>query len=305
MLNTPIAYIIFNRPRQTAQTFAAIRAQKPRHLLIIADGPRKNHPTDIERCQETRAIVKEIDWPCHVQLNYSDENLGCKRRVSSGLDWVFEQVESAIVLEDDCLPNNDFFVFCDKLLQRYATDERVWAITGNNFQGGRRRSDAAYYFSKYNHCWGWATWKDRWESIEWDANKLISDITQSELEHIFDLGGKFPYFRMLQEQAEGKIDSWAIRWHASMFLQSRLTIYPNRSLVGNTGFDNSGTHGKKSNSYETQICYEKIPIPNPIKIEESESFRNAIGNFYFSLTTEKEPFIYRLRKKTSSFIRGF
>ena len=111
MLKTPIAYIIFNRPRHTSETFAAIRAQRPATLLIIADGPRPGHPTDADRCREAREIVEQIDWPCKVLHNYAAQNIGCKGRVSSGLDWVFEQVERAIILEDDCLPNEDFFSF--------------------------------------------------------------------------------------------------------------------------------------------------------------------------------------------------
>lgn len=130
----PIAYIIFNRPRHTRETFAAIRAQQPAKLFIIADGPRPGHPTDAERCREVQEIVEQIDWPCEVYRNYADENLGLKRRVSSGLDWVFEKVDRVIVLEDDCLPHPDFFGFCETLLERYENDERVWVITGNNFQ---------------------------------------------------------------------------------------------------------------------------------------------------------------------------
>ena len=115
MSSFPIAYIIFNRPRHTRETFELIRAQRPAKLFIIADGPRDGHPTDAQRCEEVRAIVQNIDWPCEVQRNYATQNMGCKLRVSSGLDWVFSQVDAAVVLEDDCVPNVDFFSFCDDL----------------------------------------------------------------------------------------------------------------------------------------------------------------------------------------------
>ena len=113
--STPIAFIVFNRPRHTRKTFESIRRQKPTQLFIISDGPRTGHPTDQANCQEVREIVSQIDWPCAVKHNYADENLGCKQRVISGLDWVFENVDRAIILEDDCLPNDDFYLFCETL----------------------------------------------------------------------------------------------------------------------------------------------------------------------------------------------
>ena len=134
MNNLSIAYIVFNRPRHTRETFEAIRAQRPAKLFIIADGPRPNHPTDAERCQAVRDIVKHVDWPCEVYRNYADQNMGLKRRISSGLTWVFDSVETAVILEDDCLPHPDFFAFCQNLIERYKDDELVWVITCNNFQ---------------------------------------------------------------------------------------------------------------------------------------------------------------------------
>lgn len=142
-LPTPIAYIAFNRPEHTRKTIQVVREQRPSQLFIIADGPRPGHPTDVDRCAEVRTIMDQVDWPCEVQHNYAEVNLGLKCRVSSGLDWVFSQVDRAIVLEDDCVPHPDFF-FCDGLLERYADDDRVSVIAGNNFQHGRRRGDGSY-----------------------------------------------------------------------------------------------------------------------------------------------------------------
>lgn len=162
MLNTPVAFIVFNRPDLTRLTFEAIRKQQPAQLFLIADGQRSGHPSDAVQCTEVRKIVERIDWPCEVRFNYSERNLGCKDRIVTGLDWVFSQVEQAIILEDDCLPHPDFFMFCEAMLHRYWDDSRVMVITGNNHQGGRRRGDASYYFSKYPHIWGWATWRRAW-----------------------------------------------------------------------------------------------------------------------------------------------
>ena len=125
MVISPVAYIIFNRPQHTEQTFAALRENRPAQLFIIADGPRPGHPTDAERCAQVREVVEQVDWPCEVHRHYADLNMGLKQRVSSGLDWVFENVDCAIVLEDDCLAHPDFFRFCDELIERYKSDEEV------------------------------------------------------------------------------------------------------------------------------------------------------------------------------------
>lgn len=243
MLATPVAYIVFNRPRHTEKTFAVLREQRPAKLFIIADGPRAGHADDVERCAVVRDIVSRIDWPCEVSRNYADENLGLKRRVSSGLDWVFAQEERAIVLEDDCVAHPDFFRFCTELLERYAQDERVAVITGNNFQHGRARGPGSYYFSQYNHCWGWATWRRAWRyfegslpfwpqwsrSPEW-AMRLPDAVERRYWAHIF------------AAVHAGTIDSWAYPWTASVWFRGGLTATPNVNLVGNIGFGADATH---------------------------------------------------------------
>jgi hypothetical protein len=152
-LKTPVAFLVFNRPESTIKVFEEIRRARPPRLLVAADGTRADRPGEAEKCAAVRAIIDTVDWPCEVLKNYSDVNLGCKVRVSSGLDWVFEQVEEAIILEDDCLPHPTFFRFCEELLERYRYDERVGIISGDNFLFGVRRTQDSYYFSRYAHIW--------------------------------------------------------------------------------------------------------------------------------------------------------
>ncbi|MFM7711944.1 MAG: glycosyltransferase family 2 protein, partial [Microcystis sp.] len=142
-------------PDTTARVFEAIRQAKPPKLLVVADGPRADRADDIEKCKAARAIIEGVDWDCEVLTNYSDVNLGCKNRVSSGLNWVFDTVEEAIILEDDCVPDPTFFRFCEELLEYYRHDQRIMVISGNNFQFGKKRTGYSYYFSVYTHCWGW------------------------------------------------------------------------------------------------------------------------------------------------------
>lgn len=242
-LTTPVAYIAFNRPEHTARSFARIRDQRPTELFVIADGPRTGHPTDAEHCREVREIVADVDWPCTVHRDFADSNMGCKMRVSSGLNWVFAKADRAIVLEDDCIPNDDFFAFCGDLLDRYGDDDRVAAITGDNFQDGISRGGGAYYFSKYNHVWGWATWRRSWcrydgtirfwprwkESLHW-AEIHPDPLERRYWEGVFD--------RVYREQ----IDSWAYPWTASTWYYDGLIATPNVNLVSNIGVGPDATH---------------------------------------------------------------
>ena len=282
MVQTPVAYIVFNRPAHTAETFAILRAQRPAKLFVIADGPRPGHPTDAERCAEVRVIVEQVDWPCEVQRDYAETNLGLKRRISSGLDWVFGQVERAIVLEDDCVAHPDFFAFCDALLERYADDERVWVITGDNFQDGHRRGDAAYYFSKYNHCWGWATWRRAWSHYQgdipfWPAWKasdrwrrtIPSRAERTYWENIFD--------KVQREE----IDSWAYPWTACVWYHGGLTATPNVNLVTNIGFDSDATHTTASGDLDRLAARSLGPLTHPRRVRADTRADRYVGEHVF------------------------
>ena len=165
-MDTPIALFIFNRPDTTQKVFSAIRDSKPTKLLIVADGPRPERPEEEEICTATRAIVNQVDWPCEVLTNFADHNLGCKARISSGLNWVFETVEEAIILEDDCVPSLSFFPFCEQLLEQYRHDSRIMSISGSNFQFGKNKTSYSYHFSHFFHGWGWASWQRAWEHCD-------------------------------------------------------------------------------------------------------------------------------------------
>jgi hypothetical protein len=150
----PVLFVVFNRPHLTARVFECIRTAKPRHLPVVADGPRQGRPTDIALCRETRKIVSTADWPCELLTNFADENMGCGRRITSGLDWVFEKFPEAIILEDHCVPTPSFFGFCTDLLHHYRNDTRVMSIGGSNYQLGNARGDGSYYFTRYTQIWG-------------------------------------------------------------------------------------------------------------------------------------------------------
>lgn len=262
MMKTPIAFLIFNRPDTTQKVFDAIRQAKPQKLLVVADGPRADRPGEADKCAATRAIIDGVDWECDVLTNYSEVNLGCKQRVSSGLDWAFNTVEEAIILEDDCLPHPSFFDFCEELLDYYRHDERIAVIAGCNFQGGQRRTDYSYYFSLYNHCWGWASWRRAWKYYDGEMKHWPEIRDQKWLNSIFDKSSVIYFWNQaFQSVYENKLSSWATAWAFSCWLQNRLTIIPNVNLVSNIGFGKDSTHTSFYNTKKADIATEVMAFP--------------------------------------------
>ncbi len=263
-LTTPVAFLIFNRPETTARVFEMIRMARPPKLLVVADGPRANRKDDAENCKAARAVVERVDWPCEVMKNYSELNLGCKERVSSGLDWVFRTVPEAIVLEDDCLAHLSFFRFCEELLAQYREDDRILMISGDNFQFGRR-SRCSYYFSQYPHIWGWASWRRAWR--HYDVNmRLWPEIRDSGwLQGIFASSAVEDYWRYIFEKVySGEINTWDYQWTFSLLVQHGLAIVPNTNLVSNIGFGVAATH-TQSNSrisrYAADMATDAMKFP--------------------------------------------
>ncbi|MGD1930005.1 MAG: glycosyltransferase family 2 protein [Leptolyngbyaceae cyanobacterium] len=235
---------------------------RPQKLYVVADGPREGITEEADNCLRTRQLIEKIDWDCHVSKNYSDSNLGCKKRVSSGLDWVFSEVESAIILEDDCLPDLSFFQFCQELLNHYRHDSRVMAISGDNFQFGKNQTPYSYYFSRYPHCWGWATWKRAWKHYDIEM-KLWPEIREGRwLRKILSNSSEVRYrTRIFQQVFDNQIDSWAYAWGFANFIQNGLTILPKVNLVSNIGFAEDATHTQNAQSKFANMKTEAMCFP--------------------------------------------
>lgn len=242
-LRTPVAFLIYNRPEYTTRVFAEIARARPPKLLIVADGPRPNKQGDREKCTAARAVIKQVDWHCEVVTNFAETNLGCRRRVSSGLDWVFATVDQAIILEDDCLPNQSFFRFCEDLLVRYEDDERVMHVSGDNFLLGHRPCETSYYFSRYPHTWGWACWRRAWRHYDVDM-KVWSTTKNKEryLEPCATKSEKEFWKSMWNMVCAYKIDTWDYQWAFACLARKGISIMPAVNLVSNIGFSSGATH---------------------------------------------------------------
>jgi hypothetical protein len=220
----------------------AIRIARPPRLYVAADGPRQT-PGEAEHCATARKIATQIDWPCELKTLFREQNLGCRLSVSGALDWFFREEEEGIILEDDCVPSQSFFPYCAELLGKYRHDERIMCISGVNFQDGRR-SPYSYYFSRYMHCWGWASWRRAWKLYDRDMH-LWPEYRDSGLLRGWSGGdADFAEFwtRHLDRTAQGLIDTWDHQWLLTCWINNGLTCLPSSNLVTNVGFGGSATH---------------------------------------------------------------
>jgi hypothetical protein len=304
-LNTPVALIIFNRPQPTQKVFEAIRQAQPPQLFIIADGPRPDRLGEAEKCAQTRAIAQQVDWECEVYTNYSEQNLGCGLRPASGLDWVFSQVEAAIILEDDCLPHPSFFRFCEELLNRYRDDERIAAICGSNLLFGQQQIDDSYYFSRYSICWGWAGWRRSWRYFDFNLTcwpelrdrNLLKDVLQDEYSiKIWSL--------LAQETVEkaengGVPDWWDYQWTFCNFIHRGLSIIPKVNLITNLGHTDEATHtfNEASRFNEMEIGKIEFPLHHPAyMIRNVEADLSVQHSFYDYRPSFQKRFMRKIKK---------
>jgi hypothetical protein len=265
-MKTAIAFLIFNRPDTTEKVFERIREARPPKLLVVADGPRQDKSGEAQKCALARAIIDRVDWDCEVLTNYSDVNLGCKRRVSSGIDWVFEQVEEAIILEDDCLPDLSFFDYCDELLERYRDDNRIMFISGDNFQFGRQSTSDSYYFSRCINntppIWGWATWRRAWKYYDVDLKLWENILDDDWLDDILrDPVAVKTWKHRFQTIYDDCFDTWDYQLVFACWVQNRLIILPNVNLVSNIGYGPEATHSKATITEFANMPVEPMSFP--------------------------------------------
>jgi hypothetical protein len=273
-MKSPILFLIFNRPETTRRVFEAIRVARPPRLYVAADGPRAGREGERSRCNEARSIASKVDWPCEVRTLYRDHNLGCKLGVAGGVTWFFEQEAEGIILEDDVLPISTFFDFCDEMLERYRSDERVAVITGNNLVSRYLKIGDSYFFSRYPHIWGWASWRRAWSHYDvfmklWPSWRDSRGLTTtwgggtfvaSYWRHFFDL------------THNGNIDTWDYQWFFACWRTQGLTIVPRVNQTQNLGFGSDATH-TTAEEPETVRLSRPVALQHPL-IHPTEVKRN-------------------------------
>jgi FAD/FMN-containing dehydrogenase len=262
--SVPVLLILFRRPDATRQVFDAIREAQPPVLFLAADGPRDHRPDDEAKCQQARAVVENVDWDCTVHRDFRDDNLGCGRRPASAIDWVFEHVDRAIILEDDCVPNPSFFRFCEEMLDRYADASHVMHVNGNTFGLDQRRwSDYSYGFGNYPQAWGWATWRRAWKSFDFHMTDWPAFRDAGMVESL-DGGVRAAQRRIDKwERVYGTEDPeiWDYQWHFAVSRQSGLAVVPQRNLVSNIGHNEDATHTVNPESERANIARHPLSFP--------------------------------------------
>ena len=277
-LEAPVALFVWNRPELTREVFERVRDARPRRLLIVADAAREDVPGDEDRCREVREVVADVDWPCQVDRDYADVHMGCRRRMSSGIDWVFEQVPEALILEDDCIPADSFFSFCAEILARYRNVNEVMSIAGTAAFDIPDVEGASYSFSRYNPTWGWATWRRAWKHYDvsiprWrriDQSALLSSISPS-------LAFRLTWTRVFKDAHRDDYDTWDHQWTFTIWDQGGVAVLPSQNLVTNRGFGPDATHTKQDIGFGHRPRRElDFPLRHPPAVEVDPFRERAI-----------------------------
>ena len=250
--------MVFNRPELTLKVFEEIRKVKPAKLYIAADGARSVREGEKEKCIKTREVIKHIDWECDVKTLFRDENLGCKMAVCSAINWFFEMEEEGIILEDDSLPNQSFFFFCEELLIKYRNTDKIMQIGGNNFQPGME-SEFSYYFSRYCNMPGWATWRRAWAKYDVAIKELPDFIKENRIEKIFGSNSsRYYWLYQFWQVYKNKIDTWDYQWAFTVWNNDGLCISPTKNFISNIGYNADATHTTSGNERLAELKTEQI-----------------------------------------------
>lgn len=311
--SVPILLIIFNRLDTTKKVFAEIKKIQPHSLFIAADGPRNDRINEDTICNEVRNFVLDnIDWKYEVKTLFRDKNLGCKIAVSSALNWFFSQVEEGIILEDDCLPDQSFFPYCEELLIRFRDDEKIFMISGSNFLSKRSADKSSYYFSHLAHIWGWASWRRAWRTYDINIVDFPEFIEQKRIDKIWENKKVRDYwincFRMVYEN---KLDTWDYQWVYNIFKNGGVSITPKVNLVSNIGFGSEQTHGalRKSKAQNIPTEVMNFPLKHPIFREVDRAADDYVNKEYFRSESWlkkmlNKTIIYRYVKRIYFFIKS-
>lgn len=265
-LTTPVVLLLFNRPALTQQVVNAVVQQNPESVYLIADGPRDDHPSDVELCDRVRGIALNAPWSGRVHTNFAETNIGLKNRVSSGLDWVFSTEDEAIILEDDCLPDPSFFSFANELLDRYRDDNRVGIVSGNNFLWGSQISDDSYFFTPDTRIWGWATWGRVWR--EFSDQGLRHLWTKTEVQNLTRrIQSPIRRRAIRRIHAGSSLNSWALPFTLHCLDRGLLNACPRTNLVTNLGFGTLSTHTAfESFTADVPISALNFPLVHPNQV---------------------------------------
>jgi hypothetical protein len=285
----PVLLIIFNRPQLTKNVFAAIRQAKPSTLFIAADGPRSVEEKKLT--DAARDLTENIDWDCNVYRNYASTNLGCKIRPSSAISWAFEQVESLIILEDDCLPAPSFFNFCSEMLSRYKDNERISSVSGTNLFSGQFDKKSSYFFSKIGGIWGWATWRRAWQNFDISLKAWANEQNRNVVKNFLANNQLYKHYSTnFYLAAKGDWDVWDYQWVFAQFLMQAYIVIPSFNLVQNIGFNSDATHTKAETNLSKNLIINSLvfPLQHQYSIENNDKYLRELSKLIVPVQSVKD-----------------
>jgi glycosyltransferase involved in cell wall biosynthesis len=277
MTLAPIILFVYNRSDHTRQTIEALQKNAlaaKSELIVFSDGAKTSEQS--APVEAVRNYLKNVQGFKNVRIVERDRNFGLANNIIDGVTTTLNQFDTLIVLEDDLVVSPWFLDFMNEGLQKYKHTEEVISIHGYCIPAN---FPEPAFFIRGADCWGWATWKRGWKLFNPDSTALLQSLRQQKLLYAFDLDGSYDFSGMLQKEIEGKVNSWAIRWHATAFVLNKLTLYPGCSLVQNIGGDGSGTHAQNEVQDRTNLCTHKITLPD-IAVVESKTARSLISQHY-------------------------
>lgn len=296
----PILFLVFNRPEETKKVFEQILKINPSNIYVAADGPRENNESDRLKCKEVRSIFEEYKGDMQIRTFFRKENLGCKKAISSGIRWFFEQVEMGIIVEDDCLPDTSFFYYCEKMLHYYKDDTRIMAVSGCN-KGLDINIPYDYFYSSYVQIWGWASWRRAWS--KYDIEMKNWDYIKENLELYFpNKKERKIRLKYYENSLSNVINTWDYLWHLTIVINHGLAIIPKKNMIRNIGFNENSTHTNDANNKlakleVSSINYDLIRHPDYIVLsKEFELYHRLKTSIIKTIFIKCKVIIYQLLK---------
>lgn len=274
-----ILVVLFNRPAVVGELIDALRPARPARLFVFADGPRPDHPSDVQRCAQARAALDQVDWMCEISRCFRDDNVGLKAAMVGAIDWFFSHVESGIILEDDCIPHPDFLAFAGDLLERYRDVSEVMGISGVNMAPHERFGPYSYFFASSGHIWGWATWRRAWQGFDIDLQTwpaIRDDFYADSTPLRRALGVKF------DAAYDGTKHTWARAWHYHVARRRGLVVVPSVNLVRNIGLGPDATHTTSTRHSLARLAVGELadPLVHPEVLAANRDYDAHLARFH-------------------------
>ena len=305
MFEVPVLFLTFNRLDTAKQVFGQIKKQQPAKLFFASDGPRATVPGEKEKVEEVRNwVLSQIDWNCDLKTLFREENIGCDKAVSSAITWFFDNVEYGIILEDDCMPSDSFFVYCETLLKKYGDDPRIMHIAGNNPLEICEAEIASYFFSKIQQCWGWASWSRAWKYFHFTITNTDEFCKSKQFKKVFRHSTERAYWkRVFYEASKHQLNSWDYQWAYAILKNNGFCINPCKNLVSNLGFSADALHTIDVTAPQNNMKrYEIDEITHPLKIEYNEKLCDAISERQYFIVIH-HILSYRIKEFYKNYIK--